>query len=88
MCHGGVVSQEGHPIMYLFRKLLSVECNYSNIEKEALAIVWNKEKAQSFLLDKKFLFKSAQKPQEFLFNPRKELPRVKNFKVGYQNHSV
>ena len=29
-----VVSQEGHPIMYLSRKLSSAECNYSNIEKK------------------------------------------------------
>ena len=29
--------------------------SYSNIEKEALAIVWSIEKAQNFLLGKKFL---------------------------------
>ena len=31
-----VVSQEGHPFMYLSRKFSLTECNYS--EKEALAI--------------------------------------------------
>ena len=74
-----VVSQEGHPIMYLSRKLLLAECSYSNIEKEALAIVWSMERAQNFLWGKKFLLKSDLKPLEFLFNPRKELPIVKNF---------
>ena len=34
-----VVSQGDHLIMYLSRKLSSSKCNYSNIEKEALAIV-------------------------------------------------
>ena len=42
-----VVSHEGHLIMYLSRKLSSAECNYSNIEKEALAIVWSMERTQN-----------------------------------------
>ena len=43
-----VISQEGHPIMYLSRKLSSAECNYSNIEKEVLAIVWSVKRAHNF----------------------------------------
>ena len=39
-----VVSQEDHPIMYLSGKLPSADYNYSNIEKEALAIVWSMER--------------------------------------------
>ena len=76
-----VISQESHQIMYLSRKLLSAECNYSNIEKEALAIVWNMASAQNFLLGKRFLLKSDCKPLEFLFNLRKELPRVTLSKI-------
>ena len=34
----GISSQEGHPIMYLSRRLMNTDFNYSNIEKEALAI--------------------------------------------------
>ena len=71
-----VVSQEGHSIMYLSRKLLSAKSNFFNIEKEALAIVWSMERAQNFLLGKKFLLKSDHKLLEFLFNLRKKLPRV------------
>ena len=32
----GLLSPEGHPIMYLSRRLTNTEFNYSNIEKEAL----------------------------------------------------
>ena len=35
----GILSQGGHPIIYLSRRLTNTEFNYSNIEKETLAIV-------------------------------------------------
>ena len=40
-----ISSQENHPIMYLSRKLTKAEINNSNIEKEALVIVWSIERA-------------------------------------------
>ena len=47
-----ILSQDGHPIMYLSRRLSDTECNYSNIEKEALAIVWTTNRAHQFLGNK------------------------------------
>ena len=44
----GILSQEGHPIMYLSRRLTNTEFNYSNIEKEPLAIVWTTTRARQF----------------------------------------
>ena len=41
----GILSQEEHPIMY-------TEIHYSNIEKEALAIVWTTTRARQILLEK------------------------------------
>ena len=48
----GILSQDGHPIMYLSRRLTNTEFDYSNIEKEALAIVWTTIRARQFLIRK------------------------------------
>ena len=64
-----ILSQDNHPFMYLSRKLTKAEMNYSNIEKEALAIVWSTQRARQFLLGHKFLLKSDHRPLEFIFNP-------------------
>ena len=51
----GILSQEGRPIMHLSRKQTNAECNYSNIEKEALAIVWTTTRARQFFNWKKIV---------------------------------
>ena len=48
----GILSQDGHPIMYSPRKLTNTEFNYSNIEKEALTIVWTTTRTRQFLTGK------------------------------------
>ena len=77
----GILSQEGHPIMYLSRRLTNTELNYSNIEKEALAIVWTTTRARKFSIGKIFLLRSDYRPLEFIFNPRKELPKVTTSRI-------
>ena len=67
--------------MYLSRRLSDTEYNYSNIEKEALAIVWTTNRARQFLIGKKFLLRSDHRPLEFMFNPRKELPKVTTSRI-------
>ena len=62
--------------MYSSRRLNNTEFNYSNIEKEALAIVWTTTRARHFLIGKKFLLRSDHRPLEFIFNSRKDLPKV------------
>ena len=47
---GGVLSQEGHPVIYVSTKLTRAEQNYSNIERKALAIVFLFTKLNHFLL--------------------------------------
>ena len=81
-----VVSQEGHPIIYLSRKLSSAESNYCNIEKEALAIVWSIERTKNFLLGKKVPLKIRPQAPRILIRSRKRITQsniIKNFKVCY-----
>ena len=72
----GILPQERHLIMYLSRRQTNTEFNYSNIEKEVLAIVWATTRARQFLIGKKILLRSDHRPLEFIFNPRKELYKV------------
>ena len=76
-----ILSQDDHPIVYLSRRLTKAEMNYSNIEKEAFAIIWSTQRARQFLLGRKFLLKSDHRPLEFIFNPRKELPKVTSARI-------
>ena len=45
-----IISQEGHPVIQLPRKLTAAETNYSYIEKEALAILLSTERVKNFFL--------------------------------------
>ncbi len=71
-----ILSQDNHPVMYLSRRLNNMEKNYSNIEREALTVVWATSRARHYLLGKKFLLRSDHKPLEYIFNPLRELPKV------------
>jgi len=71
-----ILSQENHPILYLSRSLTAAERNYSNIEREALAIVWTTLRARQFLLGRHFTLISDHRPLEFLFNSEKPIPKV------------
>ena len=42
--------------MYLSRRLTNTEFDYSNIEKEALAIEWTTTRAWQFLIGKKLFW--------------------------------
>ena len=77
----GILSQEGHPVIYLSRRLTNTEFNYSNIEKEALVIEWTIIRARQFLIGKRFLLRSDQRPLEFIFNPRKEFHKVTTSRI-------
>lgn len=78
---GRVILQDGHPILYISRVLNKSKQNYSNIEWEALAIVRGMNRAKQFLLGKEFLFQNDHKPLEYIFHPRKALPKVTSARI-------
>ena len=69
---GAVLTQESHPVLYISRKLTVTESKYSNIEREALAVIWACRRLEQFLLGKKFLIQTDHKPLVYIFSP--ELP--------------
>ena len=70
---GGVLSQEGHPVIYVSKTLPQAEQRYSNIEREALAIVFVVKRLKQFLLGRKFHLETDHRPLELIFAPNKEL---------------
>ena len=62
----GVLSQEGHPVIYVSQRLSLAEQRYSNIEREALAIVLVVKRLKQFLLGRKFMIETDHRPLEFI----------------------
>lgn len=68
---GCVMSQDGHPVLYVSRKLTLTEAQYSNIEREAL--IWSCERLRHFLLGKKFCIETDHKTLLYIFDPEQAL---------------
>ena len=78
---GGALSQEGHPVIYVSRKLSQTEQNYSNIEREALAIVFVVSRLKQFLLGRKFFLQTDLRPLEYLFAPDEEIQKTASARI-------
>ena len=63
------------PIMCTSRTLNPAEKNYSQLEKEALAIVSAVKKFHNFLYGRHFTIQSDHKPLSFLFHEEKGIPQ-------------
>ena len=78
---GGLLSQEGHPVIYVSRKLSQAEQNYSNIEQEALAIVFVVTRLKKFLLGRRFTLQTGHKPLKYLFAPDDEISKTASARI-------
>ena len=73
---GGVLSQEGHPVIYVSRKLTPAEQNYLNIERKALAIVFAATRLKQFVHGRRVILQTEHKPLKYLFAPDEEIPKT------------
>ena len=62
------------PIMFTSRTLSPAELKYSQIEKEALAIIFAVKQFHQYIHGKQFEIQSDHKPLKFLFDEHKQVP--------------
>lgn len=63
---GACIMQDGHPIAYASRSLTQTECNYAQIEKELLAIVFAMERFENYVYGRHVTVESDHKPLEII----------------------
>ena len=82
---GAVLKQEYKgkvsTISFKSRKLSNAECNYSQIDREALSIISGVKKFSDFLLGREFIIRTDHKPLIHLFNPSKSIPQLSNARI-------
>jgi hypothetical protein len=64
------------PIANVSKKLSRAQCNYSQIQREALAIVFGLKKFYQYLFGRHFILVTDHKPLIALFGPTKETPSL------------
>jgi len=67
---GAVLLQSGQPICYASKALTETEQNYSNIEREALGVVWGLERFHYFVYGKQCTVHTDHKPLEAIFKKK------------------
>jgi hypothetical protein len=69
-----IINGEEKPVTFISRSLSASEQNYSQIDREALAIYWAIKKLHGYLYGYKFRLITDNKPLVAIFAPNKEIP--------------
>ena len=72
---GAVLTQSNKPVIFVSRVLTDSERRYSNIEREALAVVWSVYRLRQLLLGRHFTLKTDHKPLEKIYGNNR-IPKV------------
>jgi transposase InsO family protein len=72
---GAVLTQNDRPVIFVSRSLTKTEQRYSNIEREALAVVWAVLRLKQFLLGRHFFLITDHRPLEKIYGGAM-LPKV------------
>jgi len=78
---GATLEQDGHPVIYISKKLSEAEKNYAQIDREALAIVWAIEKLRNYLYGRRFTLVTDHKPLTFIFDDKKEINKIQSARL-------
>ena len=73
---GAVLEQLGHPVLCVSRQLSAAERNYSQTQREALAVVWAVRRLHKYLYGSKFRIVTDHKALEFIFKPSTSLGKT------------
>ena len=71
VCLLQVTAGKEHTVAYASKSLTKAERNYSQIELEALSIIFGTRKFQHFLLGRKFVLRTGHRPLLTVFDPTK-----------------
>ena len=83
---GAVLSQKGHPCLFISRTLNKAEEKYTTSEKELLAIIWAMKRLRQYLLGNKFKIQTDHKAFVWLHNVKDPSSRVLRWRLRMEEY--